>query len=414
MTTQAPAAPDAQNLDDFNLASLDFWSRQDIFGPLEQLRHERPVAWHEHPDSGKGFWSITRHQDISRVNGEPIPYSNRDGIRGNHDVSMGLVRPGTDSIIEMDPPQHSEMRKVVSRGFTPRAVGRFEAKIRQRSRQIIEDIAGLGKADFVTQAAALLPLHIICDMVGVPDEDRDYVFDLTNRTMGENDPELSQGPEYGSKAAEELKAYGRSLAERRLSEPAEDLVTDLVNAHVSGRSLTATEMGGFFSLLIAAGNETTRNALSHGLQGFSQFPEQRDLLIRKPEFAQSAAEEIVRWASPLMHMRRTLTHDVTLHDVAMRKGDKVVFWYISANRDETVFTDPYRFDVTRDPNLHQAFGGGGPHFCLGSNLARLEIAVFFQELFSILPDIHVVGEPVRMRSNQFRGISHMDVEFTAI
>lgn len=403
---------DATALGQHNLASLDFWERDDIFAPLAELRRDQPVAWHEHPDSGKGFWSITRHEDVARLNNEPVVFSNREGIRASHDADMGLVRPGTDSIIEMDPPQHTDMRKVVSRGFTPRAVGRFEAKIRQRSRKIIEDIADLGSCDFVSQAAALLPLHIICDIVGVPEEDREYVFDLTNRSLGENDPELSEGPEHGSRAAEALKEYGQTLAERRLREPADDLVTDLVNAHVSGRAMTSAEMGGFFSLLVAAGNETTRNALSHGLQGFSAFPEQRDLFMRKPEFAKSMSEEVVRWASPLMHMRRTLTHDTVLHDVRMREGDKVVLWYISANRDEEVFAEPYRFDITRDPNGHQAFGGGGPHFCLGSNLARLEIIVFFQELFSMLPDVHTVADPVRMRSNQFRGVSRLDIAFT--
>ena len=403
---------DTSTLDSINLGSLDFWAEADIHAALATLRREAPVTWHEHPDSGKGFWSVTRHADIAQINGEMTLFSNREGIRINHDKGMGLVRPGTDSIIEMDPPQHTVMRKIVARGFTPRSVGRFEGLIRQRSRSIIQGVASRGSCDFVADLAVLLPLHIICDIVGVPEEDREYVFDLTNRSLGENDPALSQGPEYGSAAAAELKAYGRDLGVRRIADPKDDLVTDLMNADVSGRALTPDELGGFFSLLIAAGNETTRNALSFGMHGFSEFPEQRDLFVRHHEFGPSAAEEIVRWASPLMHMRRTLTADTTFRGADMKKGDKVVLWYISSNRDEEIFEDPHRFDITRSPNLHQAFGGGGAHFCLGSNLAKLEIIVFFQELFAMLPDIHTVEEPVRLRSSQFRGVSRLNVEFT--
>lgn len=389
-----------------NLGDLDFWQHGDVDATFAELRKNDPVSWHEHPDSGKGFWSIVRHADIAQLNDRPDLLSNSEGIRINHDKEMGLVRPGSDSIIEMDPPNHTAMRAIVSKGFSPRAVGRLEDSIREQTRAILDSMATQSRCDFVAEAAALLPLHVICDIVGVPNEDRPYVFDLTNRSLGENDPEMSSGPEHGSQASEELKEYGRSLGERRLIEPQDDLVTKIVNS-----GLTPKQMGGFFSLLVAAGNETTRNALSFGLEGFSKFPEQRELFMNNPELGMPAAEEVVRWASPLMNMRRTVVEDMEFGGKNFTAGDKVVFWYISANRDEEVFEDPYSFDITRPVN-HQAFGAGGPHFCMGSNLAKLEIRIFFNELFTRFPDIRTAAEPVKMRSNQFRGVSRLDVEYT--
>lgn len=401
------AMPTSASVQTGNLADLDFWQNGDVDGTFAELRRRNPVSWHENPDSGKGFWSVVRHRDIAELNDRHELLSNREGIRVNHDKEMNLVRPGSDSIIEMDPPDHTSMRAMVSKGFSPRAVNRLEDSIRAHSRAIIDGMAEKGRCDFVAEAAALLPLHVICDIVGVPDEDRPYVFELTNRSLGENDPDLGEGPEHGSRASEELKEYGRTLGERRLVEPKDDLVTKFVTS-----GLTAKQMGGFFSLLIAAGNETTRNALSFGLDGFSKFPEQRKLFMSDPTLAPSAAEEVVRWASPLMNMRRTVVADMEFQGMPFAAGDKVVLWYFSANRDEDVFAEPFNFDITRDPIRHQAFGAGGPHFCLGSNLAKLEIQIFFAELFKRLPDIHTVADPVQMRSNQFRGVSRLDVEYT--
>jgi cytochrome P450 len=292
-------------------------------------------------------------------------------------------------------------------------VRRHEDIIRERSRRIIDGIASKGGCEFISEAAAVLPLHVICDIVGVPDgAERDMVFELVNRSLGENDPDVSTGPEYGSEAVVELRAYGQALAQKRINDPRDDMVTYLVNATVDDRPLTPEEIGGYFSMLIAAGNETTRNAISYGLMGFSEFPEQRALLISRPDLSMAMAEEVVRWATPLMHMRRTVTRDTVFRGIKMREGDKLAMWYISANRDEAIFAHPLVFDITRDPNRHQAFGGGGPHFCLGGNLGRLEIMVFFEELFARLPDIHVVGEPKALRSNQFRGVLDLRVEYT--
>jgi methyl-branched lipid omega-hydroxylase len=407
------AAAQRCDVDSVNLASLDFWQSPYVHDGLRFLRQHKPVSWHEHPDSGKGFWSVVRHADIAVLNNNAADFSNRDGVRINHDAEMKLVRMGTGAMLELDPPDHTRYRKLVSKSFTPRAVSRFEDMIRARSRAIIASIAGKGSCEFVSEAAAVLPLHVICDIVGVPDgTDRQLVFELVNRSLGENDPDLSTGPDYGSAAVTELKAYGQSLAEERAKQPQDDMLTTLLNVEIDGRGLDPVELGGFFSMLIAAGNETTRNAISHGLDGFTQFPDQRKVFLDRPELARAMSEEVVRWATPLMHMRRTVTRDLEFGGVQMKAGQKVAMWYISANRDESVFDMPFRFDVTRDPNRHQAFGGGGPHFCLGGNLGRLEIIVFFQELFTALPDIRAVAEPEPLRSNQFRGVRQLPVEFT--
>jgi cytochrome P450 len=412
-SSNAIAAGTAVDPESVNLASLDYWQSGQAHDGLAALRRERPISWHEHPDSGKGFWSVVKHRDIAEINNHPKVFSNRDGVRVNHDEEMRLVRMGTGAMLEMDPPVHTAYRKTVSRGWSPRAIRRFEGIIRERSRGIIDAIAPKGSCEFIHGAAALLPLHVICDIVGVPDgEERDLVFDLVNRSLGENDPELSTGPEYGSQAVVELRAYGQTLAQKRLKNPQDDMVTYLVHASVDGRALTTEEIGGYFSMLVAAGNETTRNAISYGLMGFSDFPEQRELLVSRPDLALASSDEVVRWATPLMHMRRTVTRDTVFRGIKMREGDKLAMWYISANRDEEIFADPFVFDIRRDPNRHQAFGGGGPHFCLGGNLGRLEITVFFEELFARLPDIHVVGEPKTLRSNQFRGVLDLQVEYT--
>ncbi len=408
--------PDTElSVDEINLAQLDFWLRDDVDGALAKLRRERPIAWHEHPDCGKGFWSVTRYADIAAISVDTATFSNRWSIRVNHDPEMGLTRPGSSSIIEMDPPQHTKYRKLVSRGFTPRRIGLIEDHIRARARALVDSVAPKGSCEFVTEIAARLPLEVICDLVGVPSQDHDYIFKLSSESFGEYDPEVGVTPEQGSAAAQELKAYGCALAEERRRNPKDDLITLLVEAEVDGHRLTQEEIGGFFSLLLAAGSETTRSAISHGLVAFSRFPEQKRLFLEDcSAWAPFAAEEILRWATPILHMRRTVTREVDFGGVRMREGDKVAMWYISANRDESVFPDPYRFDITRDPNRHGAFGTGGPHFCLGHNLARREIAVLFEELFRLLPDIEVVGEPVKLRSNQFHGIKRLHAVFTPV
>jgi cytochrome P450 len=403
------------DVDDINLASFDFWMRDDVEGALAKLRRERPVAWHEHPDSGKGFWSLTRYDDVAAATRAWDTFSSAFGIQAMTDPEDMSQLAAIRSMISTDPPRHTKLRAVVNRGFTPRMVAKAEESVRWRARQIVDAIAPKGQIEFVSEVADVLPVAIICDMMGVPEADRPRLLDLTNQLLAGGDREYGGTKESLRKAGEELRDYGLWLGRSRREHPQNDLTTTLVHAEVDGEAMPPEDLGPFVLLLIAAGNETTRTALSHGMWAFTQFPDQKQRWLTDLDgLAASAAEEIVRWASPVMHMRRTLARDTTFAGVDMRRGDKVVMWYISANRDEARFPDPYRFDVTRDPNEQGAFGTGGPHFCLGAHLARREIIVMFTELLRRLPDIAATGEPERLRSNFIRGIKRLPAAFTPV
>lgn len=402
-------------VDDINLASFDFWMRDDVDGALAKLRRERPVAWHQHPDSGKGFWSLTRYDDVAAATRAWDTFSSAFGIQAMMDPEDMAQLAAIRSMISTDPPKHTKLRAVVNRGFTPRMVAKAEESVRRRAREIVEAIAPKGEIEFVSEVADVLPVAIICDMMGVPEADRPRLLDLTNQLLAGGDPEYGGTKESLRKAGEELRDYGLWLGRNRLEHPQNDLTTTLVHAEVDGEAMLPEDLGPFVLLLIAAGNETTRTALSHGLWAFTQFPEQKQRWLADLEGrAASAAEEIVRWASPVMHMRRTVTHDTTFAGVDMRQGDKVVVWYVSANRDEAHFPDPYRFDVTRSPNEQGGFGTGGPHFCLGAHLARREIIVMFTELLRRLPDIEATGKPEKLRSNFIRGIKRLPAAFKPV
>ena len=402
-------------LDEINLASFDFWMRDDVHGALAKLRRERPIAWHQHPDSGKGFWSLTRFDDVAAVTRDWQTFSSAYGIQAMMDPEdierMGAIR----SMISTDPPRHTKLRAVVNRGFTPRMVARAEESVRRRAREIVDAIAPKGEIEFASEVSAVLPVAIICDMVGVPEPDRPRMLDLTNRLLGGGDAEYGGTKESLQQAAEELRDYGLWLGKTRLEHPENDLASTLVQAEVDGEAMPPEDLGPFILLLIAAGNETTRTAISHGLLALTQHPdEKRRWLADLDGCAATAAEEIVRWASPVLHMRRTLTRDTTFGGVEMRQGDKVVVWYISANRDEAYCPDPYRFDITRSPNDQGGFGTGGPHFCLGSHLARREIIVMFTELLRRLPDIEATGKPEKLRSNFIHGIKRLPAAFKPV
>ncbi len=400
-------------LDDINPASFDFWLRDDVHGALARLRRERPVAWHQHPDSGRGFWSLTRYDDVAAATRDWETFSSAFGIQVLTDPEdMGRVA-AIRSMISTDPPKHTKLRSVVNRGFTPKMVARAEESVRRRAREIVDAIAPKGEVEFVAEVAAVLPVAIICDMMGVPEPDRPRLLDLTNRLLGGGDAEYGGTKDSLLQAGAELRDYGLWLGQQRLEHPAADLTTTLVHAEVDGEAMSPQDLGPFFLLLIAAGNETTRNAISHGLWALTQFPEQkRRWLADLDGGGATAAEEIVRWASPLLHMRRTVTRDCAFAGVEMRKDDKVAMWYVSANRDEAHFPDPYRFDVTRAPNDQGAFGTGGPHFCLGAHLARREVIVMFTELLQRLPDIEATAPPERLRSNFIHGVKRLPAAFT--
>jgi cytochrome P450 len=317
----------------------------------------------------------------------------------------------------MDAPKHTKLRLIVNRGFTPRQVAKIEQSVRDQAREIVDRVAPLGECDFVTDVAAALPLQIICDMMGIPRADTKHIFELTNVILGVGDPEYVQTIEQLMAAGMELFQYGLQLAEDRLANPRDDITSSLMQAEIEEQGerhrLTTSELGSFFLLLVVAGNETTRNAISHGLLALTNNPDQRR--IWRDDFehvSPTAVEEIVRWATPVIHFRRTATRDTVVGSREVKAGEKVVMFYNSANRDERAFDDPFKFDITRTPNEHVGFGAGGPHFCLGANLARREIKVMFEELFRRLPDIEVSGEPAMLQSAFIHGIKRMPCRFT--
>ncbi|GIU87447.1 MAG: linalool 8-monooxygenase [Acidimicrobiia bacterium] len=416
MTTVAPTT--ALALEDIRLGELETWMRPDREGIFAKLRDEAPVSFHAEPvpppestfPQGPGFWAVTRYADVMQVSRDP------DTFRSAPSVNIPDIPPEIaewlGSMINMDAPKHTKLRLIVNRGFTPRQVARIEETVRRQAAEIVDRVAPMGECDFVAEIAAALPLQIICDMMGIPREDNRRIFELTNVILGVGDPEYVQSMDDLVGAGMELFQYGLALAEDRLANPRDDITTALMHAEIEdeqGRHrLSASELGSFFLLLVVAGNETTRNAISHGMLALTEHPDQRRHWVEDFDaVAPSAVEEIVRWATPVIHFRRTAARDTVVGGQEIRAGEKVVMFYNSANRDERHFPDPYRFDVTRTPNEHVGFGAGGPHFCLGANLARREIRVMFEELLRRLPDIEVTGEPAMLQSAFIHGIKRM-------
>ena len=413
-------------IDDIRLSDRSgFWTLplEQREGAFELLRRERPISFHEERrfgdlPQGPGYWAITRHADVVAASRQPELFCSGQGT-GITDLPQEFSE-FFGSMIAMDDPHHARLRRIVSKIFTPRMLAEVMDHVERRAAGVIDAVRERGECDFVTEIAARLPLEIICDMMGIPETHHEFVFDRTNIILGAGDPEYvdaSTPTEIATAlltAGGELAALVQELGEQRRGNPTDDLTSALVNAEVEGETLTQQELGSFFVLLVVAGNETTRNAISHGMYALHQHPDQRPAWMADFDgLASTAVEEIVRWASPVIHFRRTVTEDgARLGDHTFSKGDKVVLFYNSANRDAAVFDDPFRFDVTRSPNDHVGFGGPGPHFCLGAHLARREIAVMFRRLFAELPDLEIVGEPDRLRSNFINGIKHLDCTFT--
>lgn len=380
---------------------------------LATLRREAPVYRHPGGATGGDFWVVTRYEDVSRINKDNILFSSHRQTALIMDADPDTLAQQQLMMLNMDPPMHTRYRLLVNKGFTPRMVGQLEANARVLTNTILDQVIERGECDFVTDIAAELPLQIICELLGVPQEDRHQIFDWSNRLIGSEDPEYEGSLQTAFEASAELYTYFNRLASERRVDPRADLVSVLNVAEVEGDTLSELELDLFFLLLSVAGNETTRNLIAHGMLALMEHPDQRAKLLANPDLLASAVEEMLRWGTPVMQFRRTASQATTIRDQPIAEGDKVVIYYISANRDESVFQDPYTFDITRQPNDHVAFGGGGPHFCLGANLARLEIRVMFEEILRRMPEMEMAGPAQRLRSNFINGIKHLPVSFPA-
>jgi cytochrome P450 len=417
-------------LDQIDLSDIEFWARP--WAEREEafalLRRERPLAFFEEPElvgdlaqilpHGPGYRAVVRHAEVAEASRHPEIYRSGQGATSILDMPEEMLE-FFGSMISTDNPRHARLRRIVSAAFNPRMIKSIEDRIELVAKDVINRVASQGGCDFVLDVASRLPLEIICYMMGIPPADYDTVLHASNVILSFGDPEFV--PEGADplvafmNAGQDLSQLMSELAEARRADPTDDVTSALVNTNIDGESLTSAETASFFILLVVAGNETTRNAISHGLLALTEHPEQRALWQADPAgIAPTGVEEIVRWASPVIWMRRTVAEDTELGGQALHAGAKVILYYNSANRDEDVFDDPYRFDVRRHPNPHVGFGAAGPHFCLGAHLARQEINVMFRQLFERLPDIASSGPPDRLRSSFINGIKHLDCSFTPV
>ena len=378
---------------------------------LAHLRRHDPVHWQDEA-GGPGFWAVTRYPDCVTVNRDYERFSS--AARGTMPFEMpdeDIAQQGL-MMLNMDPPLHTRYRRLVNKGFTPRIVRDLEQSIHDATDAIIDQVIEKGEADFVTDISAELPLQVIAELLGVPADDRHRMFEWSNRMVGNEDPEYQLEAEMALHAAMELYAYAAELFARKRIDPHADLMSVLTTVEVEGEQLSEMELELFFLLLTVAGNETTRNLMSGAMHAFFQHPEQWERLLADRTLLPTAVDEMLRFVSPVMNFRRTAMCDATLSGTEIKEGDKVVFFHASANRDEDVFEDPDTFDLGRSPNPHIAFGGGGPHFCLGTNLARMEIRVMYEHLLDRMPDIRQDGDVKRLQSQFINGVKHLPVAFT--
>jgi methyl-branched lipid omega-hydroxylase len=405
-------------LEEIDLSLPEFWlaDREWRDAAFRTLRQEAPVRFTRERQTedarippGPGYWSLTTYDDIWHVSRNPQLFCSGKG--SNIGDLPTEVNEFFGSMINMDDPKHFRLRSIVSKGFTPREIAKVEGYVKVKATRIVDDLLERfpdGSCDFVSEVAAPLPLKIICEMMGIPEADEPLIFAWTNTILGIGDPEYGTTLDELMVAAMQMFQYAQQLGEDRLASPTDDITSVMMHAVVDGERLTVQEFGSFFILLVVAGNETTRNAISHGMKALTDFPAQREIWWSDFDgHARTAVEEIVRWATPVIHFRRTATEDSVLSGQPIRAGEKVVMWYPSANRDEKRFDRPYDFEVRREPNPQAGFGAGGPHFCLGANLARREIAVMFRELRTRLPDLRVTGEPAYLESAFINGIKRM-------
>ncbi len=400
----------------FDFTDPDLYAARVPLAEFAELRRTAPVFWNPQTreesgyDDG-GFWVVSRHEDVKAIS------TARDGWSSEENTAIvkfdgATVGPDEREVqklmlLNMDAPGHTKVRGIVSRGcFTPRAVAKIEDALRARAHAIVTEARAKGEGDFVTDIACELPLQAIADLVGFPQDDRKKIFDWSNQMIAYDDPEYDVDP---AVSAAEILGYAMALGEERKACPMDDIATKLVTADLDGESLSSEQFAFFVLILAVAGNETTRNAISHGMQAFFDHPDQWELYKR--ERPVTTADEIVRWATPVVLFQRTATTDQELHGVPIAAGQRVGMAYSSANFDETVFDDPHRFDITRDPNPHVGFGGGGAHYCIGANLAKMEIDLMFNAIADHLPDITSLGPPRRLRSAWLNGIKGLPVRY---
>ncbi|MDT0201628.1 cytochrome P450 [Nocardioides sp. AE5] len=380
------------------------------------LRQSSPVHWVEQPQEARagfkgveGYWALTRHEDIAAVSKNSKSFSTaKQGaiIRFAPDMTPEQVELQGVMLINQDPPDHTKLRQVISRGFTPRAINALHDALAERAKKIVADAKAKGSGNFVEDIAAELPLQAIAELMGVPQEDRGKLFDWSNQMLSYDDPEIEGDAEA---ASIEILTYAAALADERRQNPKDDIVTKLITADVNGHALTDDEFGFFVILLAVAGNETTRNAITHGMGAFFDNPDQWELY--KKERPQSAVDEVVRWATPVTVFQRVALEDVEINGTLVKEGDRVGLFYASGNFDEDVFDDPYSFNIMREENPHLGFGGHGAHYCIGANLARLEIELIFNEVADQIPDIKRAGDARRLRSAWINGVKELQVTY---
>jgi cytochrome P450 len=411
-----------ETLGEIDLVNPDNYVERVPFEWFDHLREDHPVVWHPEPEPNGGFWAVTRYDDLTAVHMDWETYSSEVGAVGLEELDpeqLAIRR----SMLETDPPRHTELRKICSKRFSARGVGKYEDWIRDVARSVLDQALPQGEFDFVSEISRELPIRFLCSIFTVPQDDAPELIAWGDQMIANQDPDLSAAvvdkvdtEEYRllpfrSPTALKVFAYADRQRDLRLEEPADDVIQALTIAQSEG-VLDEREFHNYFALLMIAGNETTRHTISHGMLALMERPDQLQLLRDEPERIATATEEILRWATPVFHFRRTAARDTELHGQHIRAGDKVVTWYVSANHDPEVFADPHSFDVTRMPNDHVTFGPGGPHFCLGAHLARLETKVLFQELIPRLDTIELIGPVERIRSNFVNGVKRMPVRAT--